>query len=246
MSAHTRIRIPHDPTASRSHRIRIPHDPTASDPTASDPIASDPTSSDPTASQPLPTRPDPTLSYPTCYPILSDPTPHPTPSHPILPIPPHPPPSHPILPQPTPSYSIPPIPPQPTLPRFHSTPTPLYSPPRLSTPQFRWDGIKLYWRSTWNRIDITTVVLIYASIWIRLRCRDVDMLSEQDATPDPETALADPEEARLCTDLEVWARNTYGIVLLLLSIKILSYGTYFESIGVHPLESNRCRVRAVG
>ena len=42
-----------------------------------------------------------------------------------------------------------------------------------------------------------------------------------------------------CVHLEAWARSTYGLVLALLSIKLLSYGTYFENIGTwedaHPI-----------
>ena len=44
--------------------------------------------------------------------------------------------------------------------------------------------------------------------------------------------LADTEKQR-CLALEPYARNGYGVVLSLLFLKILSYGTFYESIGVY-------------
>lgn len=85
---------------------------------------------------------------------------------------------------------------------------------------FGIEGITQYWRSFWNKIDLTTVVLVICSMSLRILCY---WFNESE----------DPEQTGQCAELEVWARNTYGVVLSLLCFKILSYGTYFESIGVY-------------
>ncbi|KAL1507768.1 hypothetical protein AB1Y20_007378 [Prymnesium parvum] len=87
---------------------------------------------------------------------------------------------------------------------------------------FGVDGITQYFRSTWNKIDLSTVALVTASMVLRLKCSDVDI-----------SIGATSDQSGVCRTLEVWSRNTYSIVLSLLCFKILSYGTYFESVGVY-------------
>ena len=104
----------------------------------------------------------------------------------------------------------------------------------------------MYIRSGWNKIDISNISLIVFSMFLRLTCADVDTPTPAEVTwsadgvlnasrwslaPGPNAPLA--SDAERCVHLEAWARNAYGLVLSLLFLKLLSYGTYFENIGVY-------------
>ena len=70
------------------------------------------------------------------------------------------------------------------------------------------EDLRLYMRSTWNKIDQLTMILVLGVMGLRLTCA-------------PALELLENAEDQSCElSLSHWARNIYAIILLLLFIKL--------------------------
>ena len=85
------------------------------------------------------------------------------------------------------------------------------------------EDLRLYMRSTWNKIDQLTMILVLGVMGLRLTCA-------------PALDLLENAEDQSCElSQSHWARNIYAMILLLLFIKLLAYAEIFESVGVHVI-----------
>ena len=89
---------------------------------------------------------------------------------------------------------------------------------------FRWEGVKLYLRSPWNKIDMITLACVFGAMILRLTC-----------APALDLILSDSEQQSCLLSGSHYARNVYAIVLLLLFLKLLAYAEIKESVGVHVI-----------
>ena len=97
---------------------------------------------------------------------------------------------------------------------------------------FRLDGIRMYLRSTWNKIDVVTSAAILIAALMRLLCDE--MVGGEDQTVGGGSLTAAENPSCLLDD-SPWVRTMYALVMLLMFLKLLSYATYNESIGVHVI-----------
>jgi len=84
---------------------------------------------------------------------------------------------------------------------------------------YRLEGLRRYLSSSWNRIDVLTLLLVQSVASLRLSCW--------------EDAEFSPTISDACAERLLWSRNIYSLLLVLLALKTLSYLKYFESIGVY-------------
>ena len=112
------------------------------------------------------------------------------------------------------------------------------------------EGLRIYLRSGWNKLDVSSVVLIVVVAVLRIGCtpQATDVPSPPLASPSPPTppmlegggvgresvpSLADTTEGQ-CWQ-EVYSRNLYSVISFMLYVKLLSYAEYAEMIGVHVI-----------
>ena len=114
-----------------------------------------------------------------------------------------------------------------------------------------WDaeGLRAYWRSNWNKVDVTTNVLAIACVGVRVGC--VLGGDEPLPTADHASNMAYDDGwtsagalrsdivvgVGLCATDHAWslllvARNLYALMVLLLFIRIFDFLTTSESLGV--------------
>lgn len=97
------------------------------------------------------------------------------------------------------------------------------------------ESFRLYIRDVWNQVDVMMSLIVIAIISLRVGVRFEEMaILESSGGSSALPAGFDPEEFAPA----VWARNLYGILMMLAYLRLLQFLRYYKALGVLSIVLN--------